>query len=68
VTVRDQLPVSRHDSITVRDAQTSPTPDERTELGELTWTVELPAGAEREIDFSFRLEHPRGLDVAGWTD
>ncbi|WP_007519307.1 DUF4139 domain-containing protein [Pseudofrankia saprophytica] len=68
VTVRDQIPVSRHEGITVKDFLSSPTVDERTDLGQLTWTVDLKPGAQRAIEFGFRLEHARSLDLTGWTD
>jgi uncharacterized protein (TIGR02231 family) len=68
VTVRDQLPVSRHESVAVRDVTATPSPDERTDLGVLTWTLELPPSARKEVTFSFRLEHPRGADLIGWSD
>jgi hypothetical protein len=68
IAVQDQLPVSRHESVVIRDVTTSPAPDERTDLGVLTWTVQLPPGARKEITFSFRLEHPRGANLVGWSD
>ncbi|WP_238430388.1 DUF4139 domain-containing protein [Frankia nepalensis] len=68
VTVRDQVPVSRHEGITVKDLRTSPAVDEHTDLGQLTWTVELAPGAKRQIELGFRLEHNRGLDLTGWAE
>ncbi|MBX6388221.1 MAG: DUF4139 domain-containing protein [Frankia sp.] len=68
VTVRDQIPVSRHESISIRDVQCSPAPRERTDLGQLTWAVELAPGQRREIELSFRLEHSRGAELVGFTD
>ncbi|MCK9899261.1 mucoidy inhibitor A [Parafrankia colletiae] len=68
VTVRDQVPVSRHESIVVRDVVTEPAADEHTDLGLLTWQVELEPGASREIGLSYRLEHPRGAELTGWGD
>lgn len=68
VTVRDQVPVSRHESIVVRDVTGDPAPDERTDLGVLTWKTELEPGAEREISLAFRLEHPRGIEIIGFRD
>ncbi|MEX5632950.1 DUF4139 domain-containing protein [Parafrankia sp. FMc2] len=68
VTVRDQVPVSRHESIAVRDVVTEPAADEHTDLGLLTWQVELEPGASREIGLSYRLEHPRGAELTGWGD
>jgi uncharacterized protein (TIGR02231 family) len=68
VTLRDHIPVSRHESITVKDFQASPAPDDRTDLGRLTWSLELKPGDKRRVEFSFRLEHTRGLNLAGWID
>ena len=68
VTVRDQIPVSRHEGITVRDVHASPSADETTDLGQLTWLLELRPGATRAIEFGFRLEHSRGLELSGWAD
>jgi len=66
LTVRDQLPVPQHESITVRDIQLSPRPAEQTDLGALTWILELAAEASQDIDLAFRLEHPRGVQLDGW--
>lgn len=66
--VRDQIPVSRHESVTVRDFQARPEPDERTDVGLLSWTLELGPGATGRVEFSFRLEHPRGTELTGWRD
>ncbi|MBL7492234.1 DUF4139 domain-containing protein [Frankia sp. AgB1.9] len=68
VTVRDQIPVSRHEGVTVKDFHATPAPGETTDLGQLTWPVELAAGATRKIEFGFRLEHNRGLDLTGWAE
>jgi uncharacterized protein (TIGR02231 family) len=66
--VRDQIPVSRHESVTVRDFQARPEPDERTDVGLLSWTLALGPGASGRVEFSFRLEHPRGAELTGWRD
>ncbi|KQC37018.1 DUF4139 domain-containing protein [Frankia sp. ACN1ag] len=66
--VRDQIPVSRHESVTVRDFQARPEPDERTDVGLLSWTLALDPGATGRVEFSFRLEHPRGMELTGWRD
>jgi hypothetical protein len=68
VTVRDQIPVSRHEGVAVKDFHATPAPGETTDLGQLTWPVELTAGATRKIEFGFRLEHNRGLDLTGWAE
>lgn len=66
VTLNDQLPVSTNADVEIRDEQTSPNPDERSELGMLTWTLVLDPEQERQIDFGFRVEHPRGAHVTGF--
>lgn len=68
VTVRDQVPVSRHEGIAVKDFHAAPAPGETTDLGQLTWPAELAPGATKKIEFGFRLEHSRGLDLTGWTE
>ncbi|CAI7978459.1 Mucoidy inhibitor A [Frankia sp. Hr75.2] len=68
VTVRDQVPVSRHENIQVREVVTAPAATEHTDLGLLTWELELEPGSSREITLSYRLEHPRGVEITGWGD
>jgi uncharacterized protein (TIGR02231 family) len=68
VTVSDQLPVPRHEAISVRDVKISPEPAERTDLGVLTWKLDIAAGGKAQIVLSFRLEHPRDLVLSGWGD
>ncbi|WP_250279479.1 DUF4139 domain-containing protein [Frankia sp. Cppng1_Ct_nod] len=65
VSVQDQHPLRRREDITIRDEQASLTPDGRTDLGVLTWKIELGPGSSRNIDFSFRLDCPRGVDLLG---
>jgi uncharacterized protein (TIGR02231 family) len=68
VSVQDQFPVSRHERIKVDDTSASPEPSARTDLGVVTWTLELEPGASRELTLSFQLEHPKDLKVAGFFD
>ncbi|ABW15863.1 conserved hypothetical protein [Parafrankia sp. EAN1pec] len=68
VTVRDQVPVSRHENIQVREVVAAPAATEHTDLGLLTWELELEPGSSREITLSYRLEHPRGVEITGWGD
>jgi uncharacterized protein (TIGR02231 family) len=68
VSVQDQFPVSRHERIKVDDTSASPEPSDRTDLGVVTWTFEVEPGASRELTLSFQLEHPRDLQVAGFSD
>jgi hypothetical protein len=66
--VKDQVPISRHEAIVIRDEHASPAPNERSDLGELSWTVELARDRTCKIELSFRLEHPRDVHVAGWVE
>ncbi|WP_018500422.1 DUF4139 domain-containing protein [Parafrankia discariae] len=68
VTVRDQVPVSRHENIQVKEVEATPAAAEHTDLGLLTWELELEPGSNREITLSYRLEHPRGVEITGWGD
>jgi uncharacterized protein (TIGR02231 family) len=68
VTVVDQFPVSRHESVKVRDAEAMPAPEERTDLDVVTWKLDLAAGAKRELTLSFTIESPKGERLTGWTD
>jgi uncharacterized protein (TIGR02231 family) len=68
VTVLDQLPVSRDDAIVVKERRLEPPPVERTEMGLLTWVLDLGPGASREIHLGVRVELARGVEVAGWRE
>ncbi|MFJ6194909.1 mucoidy inhibitor MuiA family protein [Micromonospora sp. NPDC092111] len=68
VEVRDQLPVSRDEAVVVRDPTLVPSPDERTELGELTWRLRLGPGESGEITMGFRVELAKGVELAGWRE
>lgn len=63
--LRDQLPVSRHEKIVVKQIA----PDERQVRpdaeGILKWTLTLNPGEKREIPLKFSVEHPNDLAVAG---
>lgn len=68
VEVRDQVPVSRDEAVVVREATVVPPPDERTELGELTWRLRLGPGERGEITLGFRVELAKGVELAGWRE
>jgi uncharacterized protein (TIGR02231 family) len=68
VTVLDQIPVSRDEGITVRAFRVDPSPVERTELGVLTWKLELEPGDTKEVAMGLRVELARGVEMAGWRE
>ncbi|VVJ16804.1 Uncharacterised protein [Amycolatopsis camponoti] len=68
VTVLDQAPVSRDDTITVRDVKTSPEPVETSALGELTWKLTLGAGESKTVTLSYRVDVAKGVELSGWRE
>jgi uncharacterized protein (TIGR02231 family) len=68
VTVLDQVPVSRDEQIGVKELRTDPAPAERTDLGVLTWKLELAPGASAEVRLGYRVELMKGAELAGWRE
>lgn len=68
VTVLDQAPVSRDDTITVRDVKTSPEPVETSELGEFTWRLTLAPGETGVVKLSYRVDVAKGVELSGWRE
>ncbi|WP_020657808.1 DUF4139 domain-containing protein [Amycolatopsis benzoatilytica] len=68
VTVLDQAPVSRDDSITVRDLRTSPDPAEHTELGQLSWRLAIAPGASATVSLGYRVDVAKGAELVGWRE
>ena len=68
VTVLDQAPVSRDDTITVRDVRTNPEPAETSALGEFTWRLTLPPGETGVVTLAFRVDVAKGTQLSGWRE
>lgn len=68
LTVIDQVPVSRDESIVVRDVVCEPRPAEQTDLGELTWRLALEPGQAAQITMAFRVDVAKGVRLDGWRD
>lgn len=68
VTVLDQLPVSRDEGITVKEQRLDPAPTERTDLGGLTWVLQLEPGQTRDVHIGVRVETAKGVELAGWRE
>ncbi len=68
VTVLDQAPVSRDDTITVRDVKTSPEPVETSALGEFTWRLALEPGETGKVTLSYRVDVAKGVELSGWRE
>jgi len=68
VTVLDQIPVSRDDGIVVKEQHVDPAPAERTDMGVLTWRLDLSPGESKEIHLGVRVEQARGVEILGWRE
>ncbi|MFI5913113.1 mucoidy inhibitor MuiA family protein [Dactylosporangium sp. NPDC051541] len=68
LTVLDQLPVSRHEGITVKEHVVEPPPAERTDLGVLTWRATLPEGQVYSLRLGYRVETSKGIELSGWRE
>jgi uncharacterized protein (TIGR02231 family) len=65
VTLFDQVPVPRHESVKVRRHEGRPAPVEETELGRLKWEISLDPGQAKTVQFGFTIESPREMELAG---
>lgn len=65
VTVRDQAPVSRHESIKVRLEGVEPKPRETDGLNRLEWELTLAANGKKTIVYEFLVEYPRDMSITG---
>jgi len=65
VSVHDHIPVSTDGDIKVRPRETTPAPVSTDDLGELTWTLILPAGESSAVRHRFTVEHPAQVTVSG---
>ncbi|NUR95258.1 MAG: mucoidy inhibitor MuiA family protein [Kribbellaceae bacterium] len=68
ITVLDQLPVARDHEITVKPVTADPEPAETTDLGVLTWKLDLAPGAESTIKLGFRVDTGKTVDLTGWRE
>lgn len=65
VTVVDQIPVSQHEEIKVKDVVIDPEPAERSDLGIVKWIFNVEGGGKRKLHLAFTVEHPREMRVVG---
>ncbi|WP_371402862.1 DUF4139 domain-containing protein [Kribbella sp. NBC_00662] len=68
ITVLDQLPVARDHEITVKPLSAEPDPAETTDLGVITWKLDLAAGKETTIKLAFRVDTGKSVDLTGWRE
>ncbi|MFO7537093.1 MAG: mucoidy inhibitor MuiA family protein [Chloroflexota bacterium] len=65
VTLHDQIPVGRHEQIKVKLEEANPQPAEKSELNLLEWHLQLDPNQEKEIHYTYLVEHPRSLEITG---
>jgi uncharacterized protein (TIGR02231 family) len=65
ISVHDHIPLSSDGEIKVRLRETSPSPSEQSDLGELTWDLRLDSGQEATIKHRFTIEHPAQVTLTG---
>ena len=65
LTVKDQVPVSRHEKVEV--VQVAPSPDDLKPdaQGILEWKLDLAPGEKRELPLKFSVTYPNDLPVSG---
>ena len=67
ITVVDQVPVSRSPGITVKDVRL--VPDAVVDdVGEVTWSLQLPDGGKAELLLGVRIEVAKGVEMVGWRE
>lgn len=67
ITVVDQVPVSRSPGITVKDVRL--VPDAVVDdVGEVTWSLQLPDGGKAELMLGVRIEVAKGVEMVGWRE
>ena len=65
VTVRDHIPVSRHEDIKVKLEFSDPKPSEQSDLNLMEWKLNVGKGQKRTIRYDYSVESPRAMDVRG---
>lgn len=65
ISVHDHIPLSSDGEIKVRLRETSPSPAEQTDLGELIWKFELDPGKSAKLTHRFTVEHPAAVKLTG---
>ena len=58
VTLKDRIPISSRENISVEVLRIEPKPDEQSEQNLLTWKLSLAPGEKRTISAVFRLSYP----------
>ncbi|MCK4762142.1 MAG: mucoidy inhibitor MuiA family protein [Candidatus Aminicenantes bacterium] len=65
ITVRDQVPVARHEDIKVKLDSADPKVKEQDGLNRLKWEVKVPDKGKKTIRYEFFIEYPRDMRIQG---
>jgi len=65
ITVRDQIPLSRHENIKVKLEDVEPKENKLDGLNRLKWELKLPDKGKQNICYEFSIEYPRDMNVQG---
>ncbi|WP_327635474.1 mucoidy inhibitor MuiA family protein [Kribbella sp. NBC_00482] len=68
ITVLDQFPVPRDHEITVKRLTADPEPAETTDLGVITWKLDLAPDTETTVKLAFRVDTAKSVDLTGWRE
>ncbi|MHB1354633.1 MAG: mucoidy inhibitor MuiA family protein [Anaerolineae bacterium] len=63
--LREQLPVSAHEKISVQQEEVRPAVSDRSDLGLMEWRLSLAAQGKQVISYTFTIQHPRDMTVTG---
>ncbi len=65
IVIKDQVPVSQHEEITVHLIELSGGQPEENEPGIYRWTIALAPNEEIHLPLTFAVDHPVGLNITG---
>ncbi|UCG24297.1 MAG: mucoidy inhibitor MuiA family protein [Chloroflexota bacterium] len=68
IEVQDNVPVARHEEISIKLVKVSPEPSAEKELNLMEWRLDVAAGATEKIKYEYQVEHPRTLQIVGLVD
>ncbi len=65
IEVIDQIPISQNTQIEVKDVNLNPQPNQKDEKGILSWVLQIPPQAKKEITLEFTIEFPKDANIRG---
>jgi uncharacterized protein (TIGR02231 family) len=63
VTLKDRIPISAQEKITVETVKIKPEPSERDEKEILTWKLELEPGEKKKVEVLYIIQYPSDMDL-----